>query len=81
MCFIAFAFINQLKNHTHLQYRAIVRALDKMQVSHIKDNKADSSLFLRSKIDGAQQIIIDKLGLKVPNDTTPQNTINQYFKK
>lgn len=81
MCFIAFTFINRLKNHTQLQYREIVRALDKMQVSEIKDDKTNSILYLRSKINQTQQLIIDKLGLKVPNDTTPQNAINQYFIK
>ncbi|MEA3272624.1 MAG: IS1634 family transposase [Patescibacteria group bacterium] len=81
MCFIAFTFINRLKNLTQLQYKAIVKAIDKMQVSEIRDDKADSNLFLRSKVDKNQQILIDKLGLKVPNDTTPQNAINQYFTK
>ncbi len=81
MCFIAFTFINRLKNTTQLQYREIVKAIDKMQVSEIKDDKANKNIFLRSKIDQNQQKIIDKLRLKVPNDTTTQNTINQVFKK
>jgi len=81
MCFIAFTFINRLKNTTQLQYRAIVKALDKMQVSEIKDDKTDKNIYLRSKIDENQQKIIDKLGLKVPNDTTPQNAISQIFIK
>jgi hypothetical protein len=81
MCFIAFTFINQLKNATQLQYRAIVKAIDKMQVSKVKDDKTDSTLFLRAKVDEIQQIIIDKLGLKVPNDTTPYNALNQCFVK
>jgi transposase len=81
MCFIAFTFINRLKNATQLQYRAIVKAIDKMQVSEVKDNKTDSTLFLRAKVDEIQQIIIDKLELKVPNDTTPYNAFNQYFIK
>lgn len=81
MCFIAFTFINRLKNTTQLQYRAIVKAIDKMQVSEINDDKIDKNIYLRSKIDETQQKIIDKLGLKVPNDTTPQNAINQMFAK
>ena len=81
MCFTAYTFINHLKNITNLQYRTIVKAIDRMQVSLIKDDKAKSNIYLRSKIDASQQIIFDKLRLKVLNDTTPQNTINQYFTK
>jgi len=79
MCFIAFTFINRLRNTTQLQYKDIVRAIDKMQVSEIKDNKADKNIFLRSKIDKTGQIIIDKLKLKMPNDTSSQDTLNQVF--
>ena len=81
MCFIAFTFINRLKNLTQLQYKAIVRAIDKMQVSEIRDDKTNSNLYLRSMVDNNQQVIVDKLKLKVPNDTTPQNAISQYFIK
>ncbi len=81
MCFIAFTFINRLKITTQLQYRTIVRALDKMQVSKVKDDNASQSIYLRSKVDQNQQIIIDKFGLKVPNDTSPQDAINQLFIK
>ena len=81
MCFTAFTFINHLKNTTRLQYRAIVKAIDCMQVSLIKDDKAKSNFYLRSKIDSAQQTICNKLRLKVLNDTTSQSAINQYFIK
>ena len=81
MCFTAFTFINHLKNTTNLQYRAIIKAIDHMQVSLIKDDKAKSNIYLRSKIEMDQQTIFDKLKLKVLNDTTPQNAINQYFIK
>ncbi len=81
MCFTAFTFINYLKNTTNLQYRAIVKAIDRMQVSLIKDDKAKSNIYLRSKIDTPEQTIIDKLKLKVLNDTTAQNYVNQYFTK
>ena len=50
-----------------------------MQVSEIKDNKADKNIFLRSKIDKTGQIIIDKLKLKMPTDTSSQNALNQVF--
>jgi len=81
MCFTAFTFINHLKNITKLQYKAIAKAIDCMQVSLIKDDKAKSNIYLRSKIDENQQTVFDKLKLKVLNDTTAQNSINQYFKK
>ncbi len=81
MCFIAFTFINRLRNITQLQYKDIVKAIDRMQVSEIRDDKTKSTLYLRSKIDNTQQIMIDKLKLKVPNDTTPYNSIYQYFIK
>lgn len=81
MCFIAFTFLNHLKNTTQLQYRAIVKALDKMQLSLIEDTKANTSIYLRSKIDDDQKVLIEKMKLKVPNDTCPQNTVNQCFIK
>ena len=81
MCFTAFTFINHLKNTTKLQYRAIVKALDRMQVSLVKDDKAKSNIYLRSKIELDQQTIFNKLKLKVLNDTIPQNAINQCFTK
>jgi hypothetical protein len=52
-----------------------------MQVSLIKDDKAKSNFYLRSKIDTNQQTICDKLRLKVLNDTTSQSALNQYFIK
>jgi len=81
MCFIAFTFINHLRLLTGLQYKTITRGLDRMQLSHIKDNKADNCIYLRAKIEETQQAIIDALKLKTPNDTTPQSAINQYFVK
>ena len=81
MCFIAFTFINRLKNTTGLQYKTIVKAIDKMQVSELKDDKTKSNLYLRASIDETQQIIINKLDLKAPNDITPQYAINQIFTK
>ena len=81
MCFIAFTFINHLKIITGLQYGTLIKGLDKMQLSQIQDNKANNHIYLRAKIDEAQQTIIEALRLKVPNDTTPQDTVNQYFMK
>lgn len=79
MSFMAFTFINYLRNITSLQYRDIVKAIDRMQLSEIEDTKEKSVIYLRSKIDGNQQILIKKLKLRVPLDANPQNAINQYF--
>lgn len=81
MCFIAFTFINHLRNLTKLQYRDIVKALDQMQLSDVLDKNDNKRFYLRSKILQNQQIIIDNLGLVVPNDSVPQNAVNQYFMK
>ena len=81
MCFIAFTFISHLRPLTGLEYRAIAKGLDQMQLSHIEDKKADSCFYLRASIGETQRTIIDALKLKTPNDTTPQFAINQYFMK
>lgn len=81
MCFIAFTMLNHLRKATQLQYGDIVKAIDKMQLSKIYDGKAQNCFYLRAAIDENQQIVIRKLQLNVPNDTNPQNTINQYFMK
>ena len=81
MCFIAFTFINHLRLLTGLQYPAIAKGLDAMQLSHIEDKKADNGFYLRANIGEVQWAIIDALKLKIPNDTTPQSAINQYFMK
>jgi len=81
MCFIAYTFINHLRNLTKLQYRDIVKALDLMQLSEVLDSKDGKRFYIRSKISDSQQQIIDKLGLVVPNDSVSQNAVNQYFMK
>lgn len=81
MCFIAYTFINHLRNLSKLQYRTLIKALDQMQLSHIMDDKTNKSFYIRSKINEEQQVIIDRLKLIVPNDSNPQNTVNQYFTK
>lgn len=81
MCFIAYTFINHLRNLTKLQYQPLIKALDQMQLSHIMDNKTNKSFYLRSNITHKQRLIIDSLKLIVPNDSIPQNAVNQYFTK
>lgn len=79
MCFMAYTFLNYLRNTTKLSQRQIVRSLDKMQLSKVKENATDKNLYLRSKITEEQEKIIKTLKLEVPRDTTPQSVINQYF--
>lgn len=79
MCFMAYTFLNCLRNTTKLSQRQIVRSLDKMQLSKVKEKATDKNLYLRSKITEEQEKIIKTLKLEVPRDTTPQSIINQYF--
>ncbi len=79
MSFIAFTFTNYLKNLTGLQYRSIVKALDRMQLSQIEDTKANKNVYIRSKICEDQNLLIEKLKLNIPKDSNPQSAINQYF--
>jgi len=79
MSFIAFTFTNHLKQLTKLPYRALIKSIDKMQLSEIKDTQANKMVYTRSKVDQAQQILIDKLRLHIPKDANPQSAINQYF--
>ncbi len=79
MCFIAFTFLNYLRNKTQLQVQEIIKALDQMQLSVIKEDKSDEYVYMRSSIKEHQQTIIEKLQLVVPRDVTPQSVINQYF--
>lgn len=80
MCFMAYTFLNQLRVVTSLTEKEIVRTLDKMQLSEIKEkNKADS-IYLRSSIDENQNKLINSLKLIVPKDTSSQQSINQILK-
>ena len=79
LCFLAYSFFNYLRNLTQMQYKEIVKTLDKMQLSVIDDGKNKELIYMRSRIDEATQKLIKKLKLVVPNDITPQSIINQYF--
>jgi len=79
MSFMAFTMLNYLRNLTNLQYREIVRALDKMQMSEIKEDDNEELLYMRSKIDENQEIISKKLKIVLPKDVTSQKAINQVF--
>ncbi len=79
MSFIAYTMLNYMRNLTKLQYKEIVRALDKMQMSQIKEDESEEYVYMRASIDDTQKVINDKLKLVVPNDITPHSTINQLF--
>jgi len=79
MSFIAYTLINYLRNITKLKHREIVKTLDKMQMSEIKENDENELVYMRSKIDKSQEIISKSLKIVLPNDITTQKAINQLF--
>ena len=81
MCFIAYTFINHLRNLTGLQYAELIRALDKMQVSDVMDKKTGNKFYLRSSLSEQQQIIAEKLRMKLPNDIIPHSAVDKMFTK
>lgn len=80
MCFIAFTFLNYLRNTTQLQYKTIRKALDRMQMSMIKEDKSDDITYMRSNIREEEKTIFSTLKIVAPRDITPEKTINQYFR-
>ncbi len=47
MGFVAYTLINYLSNTTKLQYREIVRALDKIQMSEMKEDDNEELVYMR----------------------------------
>lgn len=80
MCFIAYTFLNYLRNTCGLQYREIIKALDRMQMSVIKEDKSDNLVYMRANLKKAELTILDKLKIAAPKTTTSQKSINQLFK-
>ena len=76
MCFMAFTMINHIRNSTQLQHKQIVKAMDKMQISDVQSDSSRPNVYLRSAIDKHQQVLIDKLGLRIPASITPQPADN-----
>lgn len=79
MCFMAYTFLNNIRLSTSLTEKEVVRALDKMQLSEVKEKNKSESIYLRSKIDDHQNKLIKNLKIQVPKDTSSQITINQMF--
>jgi hypothetical protein len=63
-----------------LQYRGIVKALDKMQMSVINEDKSDNLVYMRANLKEAELTILDKLKVAAPKTTTSQKSIYQLFK-
>ena len=80
MCFMAYSFLNYLRNSTGMQYKSIIKTLDKMQMSLIKEDLNPEMIYMRSARDESTDKIVGKLRIVVPKDITPENAINQYFK-
>ena len=80
MCFIAFIFMNFIRNKTNLQYKVLIKTLDNMQFSSVLDNQTKKHFFIRSAINSTQQQLTDKLNLNLPPDATTHVSINQYIR-
>jgi transposase len=81
MCFIAYVILNNLRLASMLSDKEIVRTIDKMQLSQIKDKKTGGSFFIRSTISQSQKKLIETLKIVVPKDTSSQESVNQMFKQ
>ncbi len=79
MCFMAYTFLNYLRNATGLKEREIIKALDKMQMSEIKEKKDDEIVYMRSYITEEQKVLAQKLKIKLPYDVMSQKAVNQIF--
>jgi transposase len=79
MCFMAYTFLNHIRLSTSLTEKEVVRTLDKMQLSEVKEKNKSESIYLRSKIDDYQNKLIKNLKIQVPKDTSSQITINHMF--
>jgi transposase len=79
MCFIAYTFLNYLRNTAGMQHREIIRGLNSMQMSAVKMNKNQEHIYMRSSINELQQKLFDSLKLTPPRDVNPQTSINQII--
>ena len=79
MCFIAYTFLNYMRNLTGLQYKQIVKAIDRLQMSVIKEDSSKARVYMRSHVKPEEELLLRKLKIVVPKDTIPEKTINQIF--
>ncbi len=78
-CFLAYPFLNYLRNTTRLSQRQIAKAPDATQLPEVKEDQTEKLLYMRSKVSEDQQTIARPLKLVVPRDLTTQSIINQIF--
>lgn len=80
MCFVAYTILNYLRNNNGLQYRTIVKSLDRMQMSVIKEDKSDALIYMRANLREPELNLCSKLKIAIPKTTTSQKSINQLLK-
>ncbi|TVR76002.1 MAG: IS1634 family transposase [Saprospirales bacterium] len=79
MCFIAYTFLNYLRNKAGMQLREIIKALNSMQMSAVRTNDNQELVYIRSSINEHQQKLFKALKITPPRDANPQISINQLF--
>lgn len=80
MCFMAYTFLNFMRNKTKLQYSELIETLDKMQVSKIVDNKTKQEMLMRANICESQEKLMGVMGLPRLPDLFLQTAVNQFIK-
>jgi transposase len=80
MCFVAYTFLNYLRNTSGMQYRNIVKSIDRMQMSVIKEDKSKDLVYMRANLNDSELSLLDKLKIASPKTTTPQRAIDLLFK-
>lgn len=81
MCFMAYTFLNYVRIATSLTEKEIVRTLDKMQLSEVREKNKTESIYIRSSLDDHQNKLIKNLKIEVPKDTNNKHAINQLLKQ
>ena len=79
MCFIAYAFLNYLRNTTKMQNKEIIKTLDMMQMSEIREDEKNEPVYMRSKITEEQQQIAKALKMTLPHNVLSQKAVYQLF--
>lgn len=80
MCFIAYAFLNYMRNRTNMQYSTLIKTLDKMQVSKIEDSQKSEITYMRANICEEQTKLLKTMNLPQLPSLSIESTINQYFR-
>jgi hypothetical protein len=78
---MAYTFLNYVRIATSLTEKEIVRTLDKMQLSEVREKNKTESIYIRSSLDDHQNKLIKNLKIEVPKDTNNKHAINQLLKQ